>query len=167
MAFSTGNCKMQHPIEMFIGAMYWCREEIHFYETVCTIYLCSYQKRLFPALLKKGCLKYRNLWGVQKAGRYLQQKLCPFQQQRVSLNRLAIKRTHNILNIISNTLNTQYHIEICDNLSQEVFGKHISISNASIKFNEVEKTVVNSKNVPWIKKTLFHKTKRSFFLLLY
>ena len=64
--------------------------------------------------------------GVQKAGRYLQQKLCPF-VQRVSLNRLAIKRTHNVLNIISNTLNTQYHIEICDNLSQEVFGKHISM----------------------------------------
>ena len=84
---------------------------------------------------------------LQKAGRYLQQKLCPF-LQRVSLNCLAIKRTHNILNIISNTLNTQYHIEICDNLSQEVFGKHISMSNTSIKFNEVEKIVVNSKKVP-------------------
>ena len=66
MAFSTGNCKMQHCRGMFIDAMYRYKQNIEFLETSCTIYLCSYQKRLFPALLKKGCLKYRKNCEVYK-----------------------------------------------------------------------------------------------------
>ena len=127
MAFSTGNCKMQHPIEMFIGVMLWWKEDIHFYETICTIYLCSYQKRLFPALLKKGCLKYRNLWGYKKQVDICS-KNCGLFRSYVLLPLCGDKIHRMFVNLYFAILNTQYHIEIWDNLSQEVFGKHINTS---------------------------------------
>ena len=42
-------------------------------------YICAHIRNAFSLLFsKKGCLKYRNLWEVQKAGRYLPQKFVSF-----------------------------------------------------------------------------------------
>ena len=70
---------------MPIDAMYRCWMKTYSFETFCTVYLCLYQKRLFPALLKKVALNIEICEVYKKAGRYLQQKLCPF-EPRVSFN---------------------------------------------------------------------------------
>ena len=127
MAFSTGNCKMQHHMNS-----HWChvlrqRRNLIFMKQSVT-YIYAYIRTAFSLLFSKKVALNIEICEVYKKQVDICSKNCGLFRSYVLLLVFGDKIDRMFVNLYFAILNTQYHIEIWDNLSQEVFGKHINTS---------------------------------------